>query len=81
MNSLVSIKALFDLSHTAAAPLFQRLTYPWEALPEISHFILELGETSFSPRNMNNGKKPFGFEIRPGVSFCLYRWAYDHRTE
>ncbi len=45
MNSLVSIEALFDLSHTAAAPLFQRLTYPWEALPEISHFILELGKT------------------------------------
>lgn len=44
MNSLVSIEALFDLSHTAAAPLFQRLTYPWEALPEISNFILELGK-------------------------------------
>lgn len=49
MNSLVSIEALFDLSHTAAAPLFQRLTYPWEALPEISNFILELGK-NLSPQ-------------------------------
>lgn len=37
------ICSLFDLSHTAAAPLLQTLRYPWEALPKIGALILELG--------------------------------------
>ncbi len=44
MNQL-KISALYDLSHTAARPLLERVEYPWEALREIHHFILELGET------------------------------------
>ena len=35
---------LLDLSHTAAAPLFEQYEYPWEVLPHISAFILELGK-------------------------------------
>lgn len=38
-------KELLDLSHTIAAPLFENTTYPWEALPGINAFILELGPT------------------------------------
>ena len=36
---------ILDLEHTAAAELFARHTYPWEVLPEIRSFILELGST------------------------------------
>ena len=36
-------KELYDLSHTAAAPLLEGTTYPWEALPQIGAFIRELG--------------------------------------
>lgn len=36
---------LLDLTRTIAAPLFEKTTYPWEALPEIGGFILELGPT------------------------------------
>ena len=39
------IHSLFDLSHTAAAPLLQTLRYPWEALPKIGALILELGRS------------------------------------
>jgi NDP-sugar pyrophosphorylase family protein len=39
------VKDLLDLSHTAAAPLFEDKTYPWEALPQIGAFIRELGPT------------------------------------
>lgn len=42
------IRNLFDLSHTAAAPLLETLCYPWEALPKIGEFILRLG-ASLSP--------------------------------
>ncbi len=42
---MVEIKDLYDLSQTIAADLFEGLTYPWEALPKISAFIVELGST------------------------------------
>lgn len=41
----LSISALYDLAHTAAAPLLSRYTYPWEALAHIGAFIEELGAT------------------------------------
>ena len=39
----LKIKNLYNLNETIAADLFEGLTYPWEALPKISAFILELG--------------------------------------
>ncbi len=43
MYTQMSVAALFDLEHTAAAPLLQGKAYPWEALPQIAEFIRELG--------------------------------------
>ena len=37
------ISALLDLSKTYAAKLFDGLTYPWEALPKISEYIMSVG--------------------------------------
>ncbi|MBR6329599.1 MAG: UDP-N-acetylglucosamine pyrophosphorylase [Lachnospiraceae bacterium] len=39
------IANLYTLSETIASPLFESLTYPWEALPLIKEFILKLGAT------------------------------------
>lgn len=39
------IKNLYNLEETMAKPLLEGLTYPWEALPKISEFILEVGKT------------------------------------
>ena len=37
-------KALFsDFNHTIASVLFEESTYPWEVLPQIHDFILEIG--------------------------------------
>ena len=41
----LATKELYDLSHTAAAPLLAGTSYPWEALPKIGGFIRELGAT------------------------------------
>ena len=41
----VEVKELYTLSETLAAPLLASVTYPWEALPKIGAFILELGAT------------------------------------
>ncbi len=40
-----SISNLYDLNETIAADLFKGVTYPWEVLPKINDFILELGKT------------------------------------
>lgn len=41
----IKIVNLFDLSHTIAAEIFKKCEYPFEALPKIGDFILELGKT------------------------------------
>lgn len=38
------IKNLYDLNETIAKDLFEGITYPWEVLPKIGAFIVELGE-------------------------------------
>lgn len=43
MTNFPKIQDLYDLTHTAAAPLLSRFTYPWEALDSIASFIRELG--------------------------------------
>ncbi len=42
---MLKINDLLDLTHTVAAPLFEGLEYPWEALAGIKDFILALGPT------------------------------------
>ena len=44
----LTVGELFDLSHTLAKPLLSSVAYPWEALPRIKDFILEIGK-SLSP--------------------------------
>lgn len=41
----IEIDQLYDLNETIAKDLFADVTYPYEVLPEIHDFILELGET------------------------------------
>ncbi len=45
MYEQLKTSALFDLSHTAAAPLLKKTTYPWDALGGIGDFIKALGAT------------------------------------
>lgn len=46
--SIPKTEELLDLTHTAARELLEGCTYPWEALPRLSEFILALG-ASLSP--------------------------------
>ena len=39
------MKELYTLDETIAKDIFEGVTYPWEVLPKISSFILELGKT------------------------------------
>ena len=44
MENLKAVN-LYDYNQTIAKDLFESVTYPWEALPKIKDFILELGKT------------------------------------
>jgi len=41
--STLKINELFDLEQTIAKELFERYIYPWEVLPHIHDFIIQLG--------------------------------------
>jgi NDP-sugar pyrophosphorylase family protein len=39
------IQNLLDLNETIASKIFEQIQYPWEALPKIKNFIIELGNS------------------------------------
>lgn len=41
----IKIRNLYNLEETIAAPLLEKAEYPWEVLPKISAFIVELGNS------------------------------------
>ena len=41
----LTVAELYTLDETIARGIFDGVTYPWEVLPKISNFILELGKT------------------------------------
>ncbi len=41
----IRIKNMYSLDHTVAKPLLEKYEYPWEALGDISNFIVEYGNT------------------------------------
>jgi N-acetylglucosamine-1-phosphate uridyltransferase (contains nucleotidyltransferase and I-patch acetyltransferase domains) len=45
MKQQLTNDVLFDLKETIAAEIFEGTTYPWEVLPKIGAFIVELGNT------------------------------------
>ena len=45
IQTSVTIKELYSLDQTMAGSLLEGLTYPWEALPLIKDFVLNLGKT------------------------------------
>lgn len=40
----LTVQSLYNLEETIAKDLFEGVTYPWEVLPKISAFIVELGK-------------------------------------
>ncbi len=44
-NEKLFAENLFDYGKTIAKPLLESVKYPWEALPKIKEFIIEIGKT------------------------------------
>ena len=60
----LKIQELLTLEETIGREIFDGLTYPWEALPRIHDFILELG--AFRKKNMNREGRMCGSPDLPG---------------
>ena len=61
----MTIQENYSLQETIAAELFEGLTYPWEALPNIGAFIKKLGPTLpafVSPNVLNYLVENFGIQ-------------------
>lgn len=50
------ISNLYNLEETIAGKLFENVQYPWEVLPKISSFIIELGNTLSSEEYEKRGE-------------------------
>ena len=71
-NEKLLAKNLFDYSRTIAKPLLETIDYPWEALPKISEFIIELGKTLdpeiYEQRGENVGLQKVQRFLTPHIS-------------
>ena len=52
----LEISSLFDMQKTIAKDLFSGKTYPWDVLPEISDFIVKLGQTLDTQKYQKRGE-------------------------
>lgn len=52
----IKIENLFDLNETVAKKLLEKFEYPWEVLPHIEEFIIELGNNLNKDEYIERGK-------------------------
>ena len=65
------ISNLYNLDETIAKPLLEKYTYPWDVLPHIEEFILELG------KSLNKGEyEQIGENVWIHKSAKVYKSAY-----
>ena len=59
------ISNLYNLEETIAGKLFEGATYPWEVLPKISAFIVELGNQLSSEEYEKRGENVWVAKVAP----------------
>ena len=65
------ISNLYNLDETIAKPLLEKYTYPWDVLPHIEEFILELG------KSLNKGEyEQIGENVWIHKAANVYKSAY-----
>ena len=69
------IEELYDLNETIAKDLFEGAAYPWEVLPKIKDFILELGKT-LDPEEYTH--RQYGEDVWIHKSAVVFDSAYIH---
>ena len=74
----LTVKELYTLDETIAKDIFEGVTYPWEVLPKISRFIVELGNTLSEEEYEKQGEKNNGND-HTGSKTAGQRQLPDHR--
>ena len=74
----LTVANLYTLEETIAKDLFEGVEYPWEVLPKISGFILELGATLPKEEYDKVGEDVW-IAKSAKVFESAYPWASDHR--
>ncbi len=69
------IENLYDMQQTIAKDIFEGVTYPWEVLPKIHDFILELGKT-LDPEEYEHRK--YGEDVWIHKSAVVFDSVYIH---
>ena len=78
-EAMLQTKNLYDLSHTAAAPLLAGTAYPWEALPKIGAFIQELGASLSREEYDHPQENVWIHKTAENLPQQLYRGPLHHR--
>ena len=68
----LTVKELYTLDETIAKDIFEGVTYPWEVLPKISAFIVELGNTLSEDEYEKRGEKRVDRKIRKSGPYSIY---------
>ena len=79
MLEALTVKENYSLDRTIAKDIFNGVTYPWEVLPKISNFILELGATLSEDEYEKRGENVWVAKSAKGCSDCIYQWTGNHR--
>lgn len=74
----ITIENLYDLTETIAAELFTEAEYPWEVLPRIHDFILELGKRLPEEIYEKRGEDIWVAKKRKSCSYCLPERTADY---
>lgn len=72
------IKNMYDLNHTIAKELLEKHEYPWEVLPEISDFIIELGNKLDKEIYELKGENIWIAKSAINISISIYKRACNY---
>ncbi len=75
----LTIKELYTLEETIAKDIFDGATYPWEVLPKISAFIMELGNTLSSDEYEKRGENVWVAKSAKVSSHGIHQRSCHHR--
>ena len=75
----ITIAELYTLDETIAKDIFQGKTYPWEVLPLIGEFILELGKTLSEEEYEKRGENVWIARDARGGAYCFHQRSGYHR--
>ena len=75
----LTVKELYTLDETIAKDIFEGVTYPWEVLPKISRFIVELGNTLSEEEYEKQGREYLDRQNSESSKKRIHYGTGDHR--